>query len=92
MFKETLIGVVVAIIATTFGTLLATSFFSDLPILEAVELMYKKDLLLKVMTIGAIGNLVAFFLFLKREQEFRARGVLFVTICIAIGMVILNIF
>jgi len=91
MIKDIGIGFFVAIIATTFGTMLATSFFSDLPIMEALEKMYELKLLSKVMTLGAIANLLAFFWFLKRKQEYKARGVLLATICIALSMVILNI-
>ena len=90
MKKEIGIGFLVAIVATAFGTMLATSFFSELPILEALEEMYTSKLLSKVMTIGAIANLLVFFGFLKRKQEYKARGVLLATICIALGMVILN--
>ncbi|PCH76206.1 MAG: hypothetical protein COB98_06885 [Flavobacteriaceae bacterium] len=91
MIKEIVIGFLVAIIATVFGTMLATSFLSDLAIVEALKSMYYNDLLSKVMTLGAITNFIAFFLFLKRKQEYRARGVLLATICIALSMVIINI-
>ena len=91
MIKEIGIGFLVAIIATAFGTLLATSFLSDLPVIEALESMYNNNLLSKVMTLGAIANFIAFFGFLKRKQEYRARGVLLATICIALSMVIINI-
>ncbi len=90
MLKDICIGFFIAIIATALGTMLVTSFFSNLPIQEALLEMYRNHLLSKVMTIGAIANLLVFFGFLKRKQEYKARGVLLATVCIAVGMVILN--
>lgn len=91
MIKEIGIGFFTGIIATVFGTMLATSFLSDLPIMEALESMYTNELLAKVMTIGAIANFIAFFGFLKQKREYRARGVLLATICLSVVMVIINI-
>lgn len=92
MIKDIGIGIITGVLTTVFGTMLATSFFSDLPIMEALESMYKNHLLAKVMTIGAIPNFIAFFGFLKQKKEYRARGVLLATICLAVIMVIINIF
>jgi len=35
--------------------------------------------------LGAILNLLAFFVFIKKKQDYRARGVLLITIIIAVS-------
>ncbi len=44
----------------------------------------------KLISLGAILNLLSFFVFIKRNQDFRAWGVLLATIFIAVFTFIIN--
>ena len=46
----------------------------------------------KLISLGAILNLVAFFIFIKKKQDYRARGVLLVTIFIAVFTFVFKLF
>ena len=48
--------------------------------------------LTKLMSIGALLNLGAFFLFLKKNQDKRAQGVLIATILVFIATMIIKFF
>ena len=38
----------------------------------------------KLISLGAVLNLVAFFIFIKKKQDYRARGVLLLTVFVAV--------
>ncbi|WP_296313678.1 hypothetical protein [Winogradskyella sp. UBA3174] len=91
MKKEILIGFGVGLIATLFGLVFAIQIFgkSDdwgVVIKQAIE----EDFLTKLMSIGALLNLSAFFLFLKKNQDHRAKGVLIATILVLISTMIIK--
>jgi hypothetical protein len=46
----------------------------------------------KLMSIGALLNLGAFFIFLKKKQDYRARGVLIATVFVLIFTLIVKNF
>jgi hypothetical protein len=46
----------------------------------------------KVLSLAAISNLFIFFIFIKKKQDNRAKGVLFGTIVIALTTLILKFF
>ncbi len=50
------------------------------------------DLYGKVLSIAAIPNLFVFFIFIKKKQDNRAKGVLMATILIALTTLILKFF
>lgn len=83
--KEVIIGIVVGLIANGLGLFLAALMLgkgSDLAnVLRAAQ---SEGFLGKLVSLGAILNLVAFFVFLKKKQDYRARGVLLATILVAI--------
>lgn len=88
MKKELLIGIITAIIANTIGIILYIFAFSD----EGVEATIRQSLndgfFGKIVTLGAILNLIAFFFFIRKEKDHRARGVLLTTIIIAVSVMI----
>lgn len=91
MKKEIFIGFIVGIIATTFGLVFAIQIFgkSDdygVVINEAIA----QGFLTKLMSIGALLNLGAFFIFLKKKQDHRAKGVLIATILVLISTMIIK--
>ncbi|HRV54677.1 MAG TPA: hypothetical protein P5264_03995 [Mangrovimonas sp.] len=89
--KELFIGILVGLLANFIGLYLAAiilggsgDFFS---VLKSAQL---EGFLTKLITLGAILNLIAFFIFIKRKQDYRARGVLLVTVFIAVFTMVLK--
>lgn len=90
MKKEIGIGIVVAVVATITGFFGYAEFVSDLGFNETIDFIIKGELYGKILTLAAIPNLFVFFVFIKKKQDYRARGVLIATIFIAITVSILK--
>jgi len=86
MKKELLIGVVVGLIANVIGLYFAISFFGNgEDVVSVLKAASSEGFLGKLISLGAILNLLAFFVFIKKRQDYRARGVLLITIIIAVS-------
>ncbi|MEX1383893.1 hypothetical protein [Lutibacter sp.] len=92
MIKELLIGFMVGLIATAVGSFIFIEFFSTYDFHTSLELIQEGDLEGKVLVLGAIANFFVFFIFLKKKQIYRARGVLFETFFIAFLVLLLTFF
>ena len=83
--KEVAIGFTVGLIANVVGLFLAIQLFGNG---QGIEITIKQAIANsffgKLLSIGAILNLIAFFIFLKKKQDYKARGVLLATILVAI--------
>jgi len=83
--KDVIIGILVGLIANTIGVFIAATLLGSgddfMTVMKAANL---EGFLGKIISLGAILNLVAFFFFIKKKQDYRARGVLLVTVLIAI--------
>ncbi len=90
--KELLTGFVVGIIANIVGTLLYILLFSELGIVETMEVAVQQGHVGSLLALGAILNLIAFFGFLKIRRDQRAKGVLIATILTALIIVYYKIF
>ncbi len=88
--KEILIGVLVSLIATCAGGFLYIEYFSKFSFNETLKMIEKGALYGKILSIAAIPNLFVFFIFIKKNQDYRARGVLLTSIIIAIITFILK--
>lgn len=91
MKKDILIGFGVGLIATVFGLVFAIQIFGEsddwgLVIEQAIN----KGFLTKLMSIGALLNLGAFFLFIKKNQDQKAKGVLIATVLVLITTMIIK--
>jgi len=87
-----LIGFIVGIIATAMGFYFYVEYALDGTFKDAMAVMKAKSLYGMVLSISAIPNLIAFFVFLKKKQDLRARGVLLATLLIAILILIAQFF
>lgn len=81
--KEIFKGMLVGLIATIFGLVFAIEIFGksdnySIVIQQALD----EGFFGKLISIGALLNLGAFFIFIKKKQDHRARGVLIVTIIV----------
>ena len=90
MKKEILIGFLVAVFATACGFFLYIELFSEVDFNETLKVLKEGKLYGKVLSLAAIPNLFVFFIFLKKKQDHRAKGVLIATIMTALIMLILK--
>lgn len=90
--KEIIIGFLVALLATSFGCFLYIEFISSYGFFKSLELIRDGNLEGKVLVLGAIANFFVFFVFLKKKQIYRARGVLMETFFIAFLVLLLTLF
>ena len=90
--KEIFIGFFVGFLANTVGLILAILFLHEDPsIIEIIAKSFEEEFLSKLISLGAIMNLFVFFVYIKKKQDYRAKGVLIATIVIALITLILNI-
>ncbi len=92
MKKEILIGFVIAIIATLFGFYIYVEFVSKYSFKETLKILNEQDLYGKIIGLAAIPNLFVFFVFLKKKQDYRARGVLLASFLLAFIVLIIQFF
>ena len=89
--KEVLRGFLVGLIANAVGFLLAVLIFGTDDSIEVnITQSISQGFFTKLVSIGAVMNLIAFFLFLKMKRDYRARGVILATILIAIATFLVN--
>ena len=88
--KEILIGILVSLFATLAGCFLYIEYFSKFSFQETFQLIEDGDLYGKILAIAAIPNLFVFFIYIKKKQDHRAKGVLMTTIFIALVSLILK--
>lgn len=91
--KDIFIGVLVGLIANSIGLFLVSSLLGQGDdFITVIKAAAKEGFLGKLISLGAILNLVAFFVFIKKRQDYRARGVLLITIFIAIFTFVFKLF
>ena len=88
--KEITIGALVSLFATFCGLFVYLHYISSYGFYETIEMVLEGGVLGSVITLAAIPNLFVFFVFLKKNQDYRARGVLMATIFTAIVTFILK--
>lgn len=95
MSKRIFRGFLVGLIFNGLGILLCLLIFSLLND-SSIEIMWQGFIetqrLWMLISLGALPNLLAFFEFLRRNQEYEARGVLLATIAAALTTYFLYFF
>jgi hypothetical protein len=86
--KEILIGILVGLVANISGIYLYVAFFTDYDLASAISKAYENKFLGGLIAIGAVANFLPFFVFLKKDQDYRARGVLILSMLMA-GVILL---
>lgn len=86
--KEVLIGFVTGLIANLAGSYLYIYFFSEYNLEKTINVALQQDIFGNLIALGAILNLVVFFVFLKKNQFYRARGVVLATVVAALIILI----
>ena len=84
MKKEILIGIAVGIFATLAGFYLYVELFINADFKEAFSFIHQEKMYGKILSLAAIPNLLVFFVYIKKKQDYRARGVLIATLFTAL--------
>ena len=89
--KEIAIGAIISLIATACGMLLYLEYISETNSISATFQKVKEGGVLNtVLAMAAIPNLFVFFIFIKKKQDYRARGVLLATVITALATFVLK--
>ncbi len=87
VFQGFLVGLVAPVISFYFYVTLAlkTEF------VEAYHQLVKDDLFTQVLTISVLVNMLVFFVFYRRKEDYKARGVIGASIFYALSIVFMEI-
>ncbi|MCB0383224.1 MAG: hypothetical protein KDD05_07980 [Psychroserpens sp.] len=89
--KEVIIGIVIGLIASAVGLTLSLLFFGTGDSLNnSLNIAIAQGVFTKLVSIGALLNLGAFFLFINTNKESRAKGVLIATVIVALITIIIR--
>ena len=93
MKKDIFIGMFVDLVANAMGLYFAATFLGKGDdFTKVIQAASTEGFLGKLISLGAILNLLAFFIFIKKKQDYRARGVLLITVFIAVFTFIFKLF
>ena len=91
MKKNIFIGMFVGLIANGIGLILtATLLGNGDDFTTVIKAAAEEGFLGKLISLGAVLNLITFFVFIKKREDYRARGVLLITVCIALFTFVFN--
>lgn len=77
-------GLLIGVLASFVGVFLFIAMFTDYDFLTGISTIKGEGKLGKLITLGAILNIVVFFLLLKLNKELMARGVVLATIILTV--------
>jgi hypothetical protein len=86
--KEVFIGLSIGLLANIAGSYLYIYLFSAYNLEETIQHALAQDVLGNIIALGAILNLFVFFVFIKKNQIYRARGVVLATVVSALIILI----
>ena len=94
--KEVLQGFIIGLLATIIVVFMSSIFLRKLSgrsdsILEVLEAAKFEGFLGKLISLGAILNLICFFYYIRKRQDSRAAGVLAATVLIALGTFLIRL-
>lgn len=90
--KEIIIGFLISIFATACGLFIYLEYISRFGFYETLEMLKLGGVLGPIIALAALPNLFVFFIFLKKNELYKARGVLIATIFIAVITLFLKFF
>ncbi len=86
---DLLYGFIIGLIATFIGSYLFVVIFTSYSFQPGLVIMIHEGRLGKLITLGAVLNLISFFLLLKINKEMMAKGIILATIVMAICTIFL---
>lgn len=91
--KDIFIGMFVGLISNSIGLFLAATFLGQGDdFMNVIKAAANEGFLGKLISLGAVLNLIAFFIFIKKRHDYRARGVLLITVFIAVFTFVFKLF
>jgi hypothetical protein len=81
---EMLLGFIIGIITSVFGCFLFILLFTKFTFIAGIELLQAEGKLGKIITLGTVLDLAVFWIALKLNKEFIARGVILAVIILTI--------
>lgn len=90
--KKIAIGFLVGLFANLAGVFLYITFFSEMDLDPTLKDAVRNNYLGKIIALGAILNFFPFYVFLKKNQIYHARGVVLATVLAAISIAFTLIF
>jgi len=81
--KEFILGLIIGIVAAALGSYLFLLLFSNQASSVTIAQLKSEGILGKIITLGALLNLVLFFVFLKLKKENIAKGIVMATLLLA---------
>lgn len=91
--KDLIIGILVGVIANGIGLIAAATLLGKGDdFTTVIKAAAQEGFLGKLISLGAILNLIAFFIFIRKRQDYKARGVLIATIFIAVFTFIFKLY
>jgi hypothetical protein len=82
--RDLFFGFIIGILAAILGAFIFLKFFTEYNLFLDFKQLSSNDILGKVMALGAVLNIVAFFTLLKLKKDLMARGVILATIILTI--------
>ena len=81
-------GVLFGFISTAFGFYCYSQVFNTYSLKFMERLIYEQDMLGEIIAYSVMPNLLTFFVFIKRKEDYKARGVILATLVVAVVFVI----
>jgi hypothetical protein len=81
---DLLIGFFIGLVTTFIGSYLFLKTQTEYDLIEDFYIIKSEGILGKVVALGAVLNILIFFILLKKNKELMARGVVMATIILAI--------
>lgn len=81
---DIIIGFFIGIIGALLGTELFLHLKTEFDLFTDFEIIKAEGIFGKIITLGAILNIIVFFILMKKDKELMARGVVLATIIVAI--------
>jgi hypothetical protein len=83
-YKDLVLGVLIGFCTAILGIIIFLKVFTFYDPFNDLELLKQQGILGKVVTLGAILNIIVFFILLKKGKDVMARGVIFSLILLTI--------
>ncbi len=84
IFLELLVGCFIGLVGAFLGTFIFIHFFTQFSYFEGINNLKSAGSLGKLITLGAVLNIIIFFIFLKYDKEIIARGIVLGTFILTI--------
>lgn len=81
---DLLIGFLIGIVSTLIGSYLFVKIKTEYDLIDDFWTLNEEGILGKILVLGAILNIIVFFILLKKGKELMARGVVLATIILAL--------